>query len=113
VTDFDPTSALTDAEKAQIAEQRVRAWAADAYGHQLNKAGVLAADPDADTSDIDTALEHITKAMEATLESVKDVDTEGFESLSKASAALTASREVKPVKPGKGDEIQAAREAVE
>lgn len=100
--DFDPASALTDAEKASIADQRVRAWAADAYGHQLNRAGVLAADPDADITEIDDALRHIGAAMQATIESVKDVDTNGFESLTKASAALTASREVKPVKPGKG-----------
>ena len=102
MTDFDPTSALTDTEKAAIANERVRAWAADAYGHLLNKEAVKAADPDADTTDIDTALRHIGEAMKVTLDSVKDVDAEGFESLSKASAALTASREVKPVKPGKG-----------
>lgn len=88
--------------KTAIANERVRAWAADAYGHFLNKEAVKAADPDADTTDIDTALRHIGEAMKVTLDSVKDVDTEGFESLSKASAALTASREVKPVKPGKG-----------
>ena len=31
MTDFDPTSALTDTEKAAIANERVRAWAADAF----------------------------------------------------------------------------------
>jgi len=44
MTDFDPTSALTDTEKAAIANERVRAWAADAYGHLLNKEAVKAAD---------------------------------------------------------------------
>lgn len=95
--DFDPTAALTDQEKAAIADQRVRAWAADAYGHQLNRAGLLAADPDADTSEMDTAIKQIGDAMQATLESVKDVEVEGFESLTLAREAVAA----RPVKSGK------------
>ena len=113
MADFDPTSILTDQRKAEIVNARLAQWADDAYMHQVSRESILAVNAAADepltgkaldalTEREDTAIAQIKTAMVNAVDSVKDVDTEQFESLSKASAALTASREVKPVKPGKG-----------
>lgn len=61
---FDPSSILSDDEKAAIVNQRAKQWAAEAFSHQLNREALLAADPKADTSDIDTALATLTTAVE-------------------------------------------------
>ncbi len=60
---FDPSSILSDDEKAAIVNQRAKQWAAEAFSHQLNREALLEADPNADTSDIDLALETLTKAV--------------------------------------------------
>jgi hypothetical protein len=46
MSEFDPASLLSDAEKAAIANDRVQAAARDAYGHVLNREKALAADPE-------------------------------------------------------------------
>jgi hypothetical protein len=66
MSEFDPTSLISDEEKAAIANDRVNAAARDAYGHVLNREKALAADPNADTTDIDNALEMLTKAVKHT-----------------------------------------------
>ena len=60
---FDPSSILSDDEKAAIVNQRAKQWAAEAFSHQLNREALLAADPKADTSDIDAALATLSKAV--------------------------------------------------
>lgn len=94
---IDPADLLTDAQKAAIVEQRVQAWAADAFGHQLNKAAVLAADPGADVSESDAAIAAITKAVDQALESVKGIDTSRSEILTRAETK----RAEAVVKPGR------------
>lgn len=64
MTNFDPASLLSDDEKATIVNQRAKQWAAEAFSHQLNREALLAADPKADTSDIDAALATLTTAVE-------------------------------------------------
>lgn len=61
---FDPSSILSDDEKAAIVNQRAKQWAAEAFSHQLNREALLAADDKADTSDIDAALATLSKAVE-------------------------------------------------
>jgi len=61
---FDPASILSDDEKAAIVNQRAKQWAAEAFSHQLNREALLAADPDADTEDIDAALATLSVAVE-------------------------------------------------
>ena len=61
---FDPASILSDDEKAAIVNQRAKQWAAEAFSHQLNREALLAADPKADTSDIDAALATLSVAVE-------------------------------------------------
>ena len=39
---FDPTSILSDDEKAAIVNQRAKQWAAQAFSHQLNREAILA-----------------------------------------------------------------------
>lgn len=63
---FDPSSVLSDDEKVAILNQRAKQWGAEAYGHQLNREALLEADPNADTTDIDNALEMLTKAVKHT-----------------------------------------------
>lgn len=60
---FDPSSILSDDEKAAIVNQRAKQWAAEAFSHQLNREALLAADDKADTSDIDAALATLSKAV--------------------------------------------------
>ena len=47
---FDPSSILSDDEKAAIVNQRAKQWAAEAFSHQLNREALLAADDKADTT---------------------------------------------------------------
>lgn len=61
---FDPSSILSDDEKAAIVNQRAKQWAAEAFSHQLNREALLAADDKADTADIDAALATLTTAVE-------------------------------------------------
>jgi len=61
---FDPSSILSDDEKAAIVNQRAKQWAAEAFSHQLNREALLEADPQADTSDIDAALATLSVAVE-------------------------------------------------
>ena len=61
---FDPSSILSDDEKAAIVNQRAKQWAAEAFSHQLNREALLAADDKADTSDIDAALATLSKAVQ-------------------------------------------------
>ena len=60
---FDPSSILSDDEKAAIVNQRAKQWAAEAFSHQLDREALLAADDKADTSDIDAALATLSKAV--------------------------------------------------
>lgn len=60
---FDPSSILSDDEKAAIVNQLAKQWAAEAFSHQLNREALLAADDKADTSDIDAALATLSKAV--------------------------------------------------
>lgn len=67
MAEFDPSSILSDDEKAAIVNQRAKQWAAEAFSHQLNREALLAADDKADTSDIDAALATLGKAVENTV----------------------------------------------
>lgn len=60
---FNPEEYLTEDQKASIVQDRIRNWAADAYGHKLNKEATLAINPDADTSEADAAIETIGAAI--------------------------------------------------
>jgi hypothetical protein len=60
------TDVLTDEDKQSILSQRIKAWAADAYGHELNKEALLAADPEADTVQIDEAITTLQTAYDTT-----------------------------------------------
>lgn len=81
---MNPSDLLTDQQKAQIAEQRLQQFAAEAFSHELNRAAILAADPEAETPTEDAAIEHLTKAVASILDTAQTLDVEGFETLTKA-----------------------------
>lgn len=66
---FDPASVLTDEEKQQLIDQRVKAWAIDAFSHQLNKDALEALPPsedrDAEIAKIDESLAALTSGIQA------------------------------------------------
>lgn len=99
MSEFDPASLLSDAEKAAIANDRVQAAARDAYGHVLNREKALAADPNADTSEADAAIKSIGDDIQNLVELVKDIDVEGLEALT---TARTKIADFKDVKEGRG-----------
>jgi len=66
---------LSNEEKQQILNQRIKTWAADAYGHELNKNAALAADPGADTTQIDEALTILQTAYDTTKLKLDEVKT--------------------------------------
>lgn len=99
MSEFDPTSLISDEEKAAIANDRVNAAARDAYGHVLNREKALAADPNADTSEADEAIKSIGDDIQNLVESVKDIDVEGHETLK---IARTKVADFKEVKKGRG-----------
>ena len=73
---FDPSSVLSDDEKVAIVNQRAKQWAAEAYGHQLNRDALLASDSNADTSDIDAALSTLTAAVEQAVAKADEIQAE-------------------------------------
>lgn len=64
---LDIAQILTAEERQQVIDQRVKSWAVDLFGHQLNRTAALALDPKADTSDSDTAIAILTGAIESAL----------------------------------------------
>lgn len=71
---MDITTILTNEEKQQIISQKIKQWAADSYGHELNKKALLAADPEADTASSDEAIAIIQKAYESAASELTKVE---------------------------------------
>ena len=76
---FDPSSILSDDEKADIVNQRAKQWAKAAFGHQLNRESRLDADPDADTEDIDAELEVLTKKVKGAVNKAERLEAARLE----------------------------------
>ena len=76
---FDPSSILSDDEKAAIVNQRAKQWAAEAFSQQLNRESRLDADPDADTEDIDAELEVLTKKVKGAVNKAERLEAARLE----------------------------------
>lgn len=77
---FDPASVLTDDEKQQLIDQRVKAWAVDAFSHQLNRQALEAlpqsADRDAEIAKIDESLAALTSGIKTAVAKSADLKAE-------------------------------------
>jgi hypothetical protein len=62
---IDFSALLTTEQKRSLLEERIIQFAAEGYQHTINKATVLAGDPDADVSSFDQAISTLSTAIEA------------------------------------------------
>jgi hypothetical protein len=71
---LDFNNLLSPDQKRQILEQRIQAWAQDAYSHELNKQAIQATDPSASTDEQDKALETLETAITLAQEQLAAVE---------------------------------------